>query len=276
MSDPPSTRRIYTPPGAPHISTMSSRFGPQELLDCYRRGVFPMADSRDDPNLFLVDPDTRGILPLDAFHIPKRLKRRVCQDPFRVTFDTAFTRVMEACAEPHEGRPSTWINSPIVNLYSALHREGYAHSAECWDGDRLVGGLYGVALGGAFFGESMFSRATDASKIALVHLVARLIDRGYVLLDAQFHNPHLEQFGLIEITRSEFRTRLKQALKVQASFHPPADQSIGMSSSITGGASDSDMPAGASSISGSSPSGTITRSGSFTGAGAVQRITQIS
>lgn len=255
---------------------MSSRFGTEELLNCYRRGMFPMADSRDDPSLFLVNPEIRGILPLDAFHIPKRLKRRVCQDPFRVTFDTAFTRVMEACAEPHEGRPSTWINSPIVNLYSALHREGYAHSVECWDGDTLVGGLYGVALGGAFFGESMFSRATDASKIALVHLVARLIDRGYVLLDAQFHNPHLEQFGLIEITRSEFRARLKQALKVQASFHPSADQSIGMLSSTTGGASDSDMPAGVSSISGSSPSGTITRSGSFTGAGAVQRITQIS
>ncbi|HAY07677.1 MAG TPA: leucyl/phenylalanyl-tRNA--protein transferase, partial [Hyphomonas sp.] len=126
------------------------------------------------------------------------------------------------------------------------------------------------------FGESMFSRATDASKIALVHLVARLIDRGYVLLDAQFHNPHLEQFGLIEITRSDFRARLKRALKVQASFYPPADQSIGISSSTTGGASDSDMPAGTSSYSGASSSGTITRSGSFTGAGAVQRITQIS
>lgn len=258
---------------------MSSRFGTEELLNCYRRGMFPMADSRDDPSLFLVNPDFRGILPLDAFHIPKRLKRRICQDPFRVTFDTAFTRVMEACAEPHAGRPNTWINSGIINLYSALHREGHAHSVECWDGDQLVGGLYGVSLGGAFFGESMFSRATDASKIALVHLVARLIDRGYVLLDAQFYNAHLEQFGLIEITRAEFRSRLKQALKVPASFHPPADQSLGTGSSgasMTGGASDSDMPAGKSSYSGSSPSGTITRSGSFTGAGAVQRITQIS
>lgn len=254
---------------------MSSRFGTQELLDCYRRGVFPMADSRDDPSLFLVDPDFRGILPLDAFHIPKRLKRRVCQDPFRVTFDTAFTRVVEACAEPHDGRPSTWINSAIVNLYSALHREGHAHSVECWDRDELVGGLYGVSLGGAFFGESMFSRASDASKIALVHLVARLIDGGYVLLDAQFHNPHLEQFGLLEIPRSEFRMRLKQALKVPASFHPPADQSTG-GSSTGGGASVSDMPAGTSSYSGASSSGTITRGGSLTGAGAVQRITQIS
>lgn len=256
---------------------MSSRFGTQELLDCYRRGVFPMADSRDDPSLFLVDPDFRGILPLDAFHIPKRLKRRVCQDPFRVTFDTAFTRVMEACAEPHDGRPNTWINSAIVNLYSALFRDGHAHSVECWDKDRLVGGLYGVSLGGAFFGESMFSRATDASKIALVHLVARLIDRGYVLLDAQFHNPHLEQFGLQEITREEFRARLKRALRIEARFHPAPDQSIGIvSSGVAGGASDSAIPAGTSSVSGSSPSGMMTRGGSFTGAGAVQRITQIS
>lgn len=257
---------------------MAARFSPEDLLTCYRRGVFPMADSRDDPRLFLVDPEQRGLLPLDAFHIPKRLKRRVLQDPFRVTFDTAFTRVIEACAEPHENRPNTWINSSILNLYSALHREGHAHSVECWDGDTLVGGLYGVSLGGAFFGESMFSRATDASKIALVHLAARLIDRGYVLLDAQFYNPHLDQFGLIEVSREEFRERLKHALKVNASFHPPvSDQSMGSgSSSSTGGWSDSVSPAGTSSVSGSSPSGTITRSGSFTGAGAVQRITQMS
>ncbi len=261
---------------------MSARFSPEDLLACYRRGVFPMADSRDDLRLFLVDPELRGLLPLDAFHIPKRLKRRIFQDPFRITFDTAFTRVIEACAEPHEARPNTWINSSIINLYSTLHRQGHAHSAECWDGDTLVGGLYGVAIGGAFFGESMFSRADDASKIALVHLVARLIDRGYVLLDAQFYNPHLDQFGLIEVTREEFRTKLKRALKVQASFHPPPPdaQSIGSgstgTSSITGASSVSDTPAGISSTSGSSPSGTITRSGSFTGAGAVQRITQIS
>ena len=150
---------------------MSSRFGTQDLLACYRRGVFPMADARDDPNLFLVDPDMRGILPLDDFHIPKRLKRTVVREPYRVTVDTAFTRVMESCAEETDGRESTWINSAILNLYSALHREGHAHSVECWDDDKLVGGLYGVAIGGAFFGESMFSRATDASKIALVHLV---------------------------------------------------------------------------------------------------------
>lgn len=242
-----------------HIQNMSSRFGTQDLLACYRRGVFPMADSRDDPNLFLVDPDLRGILPLDAFHIPRRLKRTVIQEPYRVTADTAFTRVMEFCAEEGAGRESTWINSAILNLYSTLHREGHAHSIECWDGDQLVGGLYGVAIGGAFFGESMFSRATDASKIALVHLAACLIAGGYTLLDAQFHNPHLEQFGLIEISRADFKARLRDALTVTADFY----SGVG---SVSGGTSSS---------SGSS-AGAMTGAGSFTGAGAVQRITQIS
>lgn len=244
-----------------HIRLMSSRFGTQDLLACYRRGVFPMADARDDPNLFLVDPDMRGILPLDAFHIPKRLKRTVIREPYRVTVDTAFTRVMESCAEETDGRESTWINSAILNLYSALHREGHAHSVECWDDDKLVGGLYGVAIAGAFFGESMFSRATDASKIALVHLVARLIEGGFTLLDAQFHNPHLEQFGLIEISRAAFKERLRNALTVEANFY----SGVGSISSENG----------SSSIMGSS-AGAMTGAGSFTGSGAVQRITQIS
>jgi leucyl/phenylalanyl-tRNA--protein transferase len=188
----------------------------------------------------------RGIIPLGDFHVPKRLLRKVKQDPFRVTIDQAFTRVMELCAESAKGRESTWINSPILNLYSSLHREGHAHSIECWDGDNLVGGLYGVALGGAFFGESMFSRATDASKIALVHLVAHLLEDGFVLLDAQFHNPHLEQFGLIEIPRQGFKKLLKDALTVEAKFY-------------SNSASSSDG-----------------RGASFTGSGAAQRITQIS
>jgi leucyl/phenylalanyl-tRNA--protein transferase len=251
---------------------MSSRFGPDELLACYRRGVFPMADSRDDPRIFLIDPDARGILPLDAFHIPRRLKRRVRQDPFRVSFDTAFTRVVEACAEQGDGRPNTWINSTILNLYGALHRQGHAHSVECWEGDELVGGLYGVALGGAFFGESMFSRRTDASKIALIHLVAHLIGQGYQLLDAQFQNRHLEQFGLIEISRAAFKTRLKAALKVEAHFLE-ADQSYVGRSSI--GASDSVTPAGMSSMNGSELEATGLRA-VLTGEGAVQRITQTS
>ena len=211
---------------------MSARFGTHDLLACYRRGVFPMGDARDDPNLFLVDPDMRGILPLEAFHIPKRLQRRIKQEPFRVTADTAFSRVMEMCAESADGRETTWINSTILNLYSALHREGYAHSIECWDDSgQLVGGLYGVSLGGVFFGESMFSRATDASKIALAYLVARLIEGGYVLLDAQFHNPHLEQFGLVEIPRADFKRRLKVALEVEADFYCGSSWSAGFTGS---------------------------------------------
>jgi len=211
---------------------MSARFGTHDLLACYRRGVFPMGDARDDPNLFLVDPDMRGILPLEAFHIPKRLQRRIRQEPFRVTADTAFSRVMEMCAESADGRETTWINSTILNLYSALHREGYAHSIECWDDTgQLVGGLYGVSLGGVFFGESMFSRATDASKIALAYLVARLIEGGYVLLDAQFHNPHLEQFGLVEIPRADFKRRLKVALEVEADFYCGRSGSTGFTGS---------------------------------------------
>ena len=213
---------------------MSDRFDTTDLLNCYRRGVFPMADSREDMRLFLMDPDLRGVLPLDRFHVPKRLRKTVRQDPFRVTVDTAFNRVIEACAEPHPTRPATWINDPILNLYGALHRQGYAHSVECWteDGD-LVGGLYGVALGGAFFGESMFSRATDASKIALVHLVARLKLGGFELLDAQFHNPHLEQFGLEEISRDEFRAKLWRALRVNADFYSAGSRGLSTAGSTS-------------------------------------------
>ena len=210
---------------------MSDRFDTNDLLNCYRRGVFPMADSREDMRLFLMDPDIRGVLPLDRFHVPKRLRKTVRKDPFRVTVDTAFNRVIEACAEPHPTRPATWINDAILNLYSALHRKGYAHSVECWTpSGQLVGGLYGVSLGAAFFGESMFSRATDASKIALVHLVARLKVGRYALLDAQFHNPHLEQFGLEEITRDAFRHQLWDALRRRANFY-----SIGSKGASTSG-----------------------------------------
>lgn len=213
---------------------MSDRFDTTDLLNCYRRGVFPMADSREDMRLFLMDPDIRGILPLDRFHVPKRLRKTVRQDPFRVTVDTAFNRVIEACAEPHPTRPATWINDSILNLYGALHRKGYAHSVECWTEDNeLVGGLYGVALGGAFFGESMFSRATDASKVALVHLVARLKVGGFELLDAQFHNPHLEQFGLEEITRDEFRAMLWRALRVDADFYSAGSRGLSTAGSTS-------------------------------------------
>ncbi len=202
---------------------MTTRLDTNALLRCYRRGVFPMAEAHDDPRLFLVDPDMRGILPLTAFHIPKRLKRTVRQDVFEITVNRAFSRVVEGCAAPGPGRENTWINPLILNLYASLHREGHAHSVEAWIDGRLAGGLYGVAIGGAFFGESMFSRATDASKVTLVHLVARLIVRGYILLDAQFHNPHLEQFGLVEIHRAHFKSQLDMALHIEADFGDDRD-----------------------------------------------------
>ncbi|MCL4138007.1 UNVERIFIED_CONTAM: hypothetical protein GTU68_010354 [Idotea baltica] len=242
---------------------MTARFDTEDLLACYRRGVFPMAESQDDLRLFLVDPDMRGILPLRGFHIPSRLKKTVRQEPYQVRYDTAFTRVMEGCAAPGKARESTWINSVILNLYSKLHKQGHAHSVECWDGNTLVGGLYGVSIGGAFFGESMFSIATDASKIALVHLVARLLEGGYKLLDAQFHNPHLEQFGLLEIPRNEFKVLLVEALATKASFYSASESAA---SSISGATSSIE----------SSSSETVSGSYGFTGSGAVQRITQTS
>jgi len=188
-------------------------FGPTELLDCYARGVFPMGEARDDPRVFLVEPDERGVIPLDSFHIPARLRRTVRSEPFVVRSDTAFAAVLDACASPAPGREDTWINGPIRRLYLALHAMGHAHSLECWRDERLVGGLYGVTLGGAFFGESMFSRERDASKVALVHLVARLRLGGWRLLDAQFLTEHLSQFGAVETPQPAYLRRLKPALR---------------------------------------------------------------
>lgn len=202
-------------------------FGTAELLDCYARGVFPMADSRDDPRIYLLDPDERGVLPLDGLHVSKRLKRKIRQEPYRITFDTAFQRVVDACATPAPGREETWINDGIFGLYSELRRDGYAHSIEAWQGDELVGGLYGISLGRAFFGESMFSRATDASKIALVYLVARLKAGGYTLLDTQFTTEHLETLGVVTITREQYHERLAEALEGVGEFYSmPADTSV--------------------------------------------------
>lgn len=197
---------------------MSRVFGPTELLDCYRRGVFPMADARDDPRLFLVDPDLRGVLPLDGFHLSKSLRKTIRRDEFEIRVDTNFSRVMELCAESAPDRPNTWINTPILNLYASLHRAGHAHSVEAWRDGEMVGGLYGVSLKAAFFGESMFSRATDASKVALAHLVARLKAGGYRLLDTQFVTSHLETFGVEEVPREEFHQRLREALQHDAEF----------------------------------------------------------
>ncbi len=191
-------------------------FTAQDLLRCYARGVFPMGEARDDPRIFLVEPEMRGVIPLDGFHIPTRLRRTVRSEPFDVRVDTAFGAVIDACAASAPGREDTWINAPIRRLYLELHALGRAHSIECWRDEVLVGGLYGVTLGGAFFGESMFTRATDASKVALVHLVARLKRGGWRLLDAQFRTPHLDQFGLIETPQFVYLRMLERALTAQA------------------------------------------------------------
>jgi len=198
-------------------------FGPEELLDCYRRGVFPMADSRDDPNVFLLDPDQRGIIPIDGLHVSKSLKKFIRTMPFKVTYDEAFASVITKCAEVAPDRENTWINDGIEYLYGRLHLMDNAHSVEVWEDDDLVGGLYGVSIGGAFFGESMFSRATNASKVALVYLIERLKAGGYALLDTQFITDHLKTMGAVEISRAEYHGLLKEALKVEASFHlaPP-------------------------------------------------------
>src|SRR5579862_1660112 len=201
------------------------RLTPDILLEAYAAGIFPMAESADYTELFWVDPTRRGILPLDEFHVPRRLKRVLRRGGFSVSVDTAFRAVIGGCAEASETRPSTWINDEIVRLYSALFERGAAHSVECWIAGELVGGLYGVSLGAAFFGESMFSRVSDASKVALVHLVARLRRGGYQLLDTQFVTPHLAQFGAIEVSRARYHRLLAEALRYRAVFprDPPGE-----------------------------------------------------
>ena len=194
-------------------------FTAEDLVACYRRGVFPMAEARDDPRVFLIDPEQRGVLPLEGFHVPRRLGRTVRQARFEVRIDTAFEAVIDACAAAAPDRPETWINAGIRHLYRELFVRGLAHTVECWEGEALVGGLYGVSLGGAFFGESMFSTERDASKVALVHLVGRLIVGGYRLLDAQFLTGHLSQFGAKELSRSDYRRRLLAALAAPADFY---------------------------------------------------------
>jgi leucyl/phenylalanyl-tRNA--protein transferase len=191
---------------------------PQVLLKAYSCGIFPMAESADDPALYWIEPQHRGILPLDRVHVPKRLARTVRGDALRVAVDTDYEGVIEGCAAERAGRRSTWINGRIRGLYQELFRLGHCHTVEVWDGDRLVGGLYGVALGGVFFGESMFSYVRDASKIALVHLVGRLIGGGFTLLDTQFVTDHLRQFGTVEVDRDDFHRLLDDALKHSADF----------------------------------------------------------
>jgi leucyl/phenylalanyl-tRNA---protein transferase len=198
--------------------TMQAEITPEVLLRAYACGIFPMAESADDPTLFWVEPEQRGVIPLDGLKVSSRLARTVRSDRFTVTVDKAFSEVLDGCAEPKPGRDNTWINRRIRTLYTGLFRLGHCHSVEVWQGDALVGGLYGVNLGGAFFGESMFHRASDASKVALVHLVARLIAGGFTLLDTQYVTEHLRSLGAIEISRRRYRSQLDLALLHEADF----------------------------------------------------------
>ncbi|MSP05532.1 MAG: leucyl/phenylalanyl-tRNA--protein transferase [Acetobacteraceae bacterium] len=189
---------------------------PTLMLRAYRHGLFPMAETRDSCRLYWLDPEQRGILPLDRFHLPRRLVRTALSDLYQVTADKNFSGTIAACATPMPGRDETWINPQIEQIFTALHRQGHAHSVETWRNGDLVGGLYGVAIGGAFFGESMFSLARDASKVALAYLVARLRLGGFRLLDTQFVTSHLSQFGAAETPRAEYRALLDQAVEAPA------------------------------------------------------------
>ena len=201
---------------------------PELILRAYRAGIFPMSESEDDPDIFWVSPQMRGVIPLDGFNISKSLRKTLRSHPFSIVVDRDFPAVIEACATSGSDRESTWINATIRDLYGELFAMGYCHTVEIYDGDDLVGGLYGLAIGGAFFGESMFHRRTDASKIALAHLVERLDVGGYTLLDTQFITPHLASLGAVEIPRAIYEVRLSAALEIEGDFHaldrlnPPA------------------------------------------------------
>ncbi len=211
------------------LTAQMSAITPELLLHAYAAGVFPMAESRGDPDIHWVDPRRRGVLPLDGFHISRSLAKTIRRAPWRVTVNQDFTGVVQACAD----REETWINPQILSLYQALHAMGFAHSLEVWEGNELVGGVYGVSLGAAFFGESMFSRRTDASKLALAWLTHRLRAGGYSLLDTQFLTPHLASLGGVEIPRAEYHKRLRTALEREAEF-TPAGYSPSPSSVLSG------------------------------------------
>jgi leucyl/phenylalanyl-tRNA--protein transferase len=191
---------------------------PEVLLKAYACGIFPMAESADDPALYWIEPEMRGIIPLDRFHVPARLARTVRSDRYTVTVNRDFDGVLDGCAEPQPGRQRTWINARIRMLYRKLHERRHCHSVEVYDGEALVGGLYGVSLGRAFFGESMFHRARDASKVGLVHLIARLKAGGFRLLDTQFVTDHLKTFGAVEVPRRQYHKLLEAALGSDADF----------------------------------------------------------
>ena len=191
---------------------MTAILDPQLVLGAYAVGVFPMADARDAASVYWVEPKRRAILPLDGLRLSRSLRKTIAADRFRVTADRAFGRMVQLCAESVEGRPETWINAGIERVFGTLHAMGFAHSIECWEGEDLVGGLYGLALGRAFFGESMVSRRADASKVALAWLVARLRVGGFTLLDCQFQTPHLASLGAVEIARADYVALLTEAL----------------------------------------------------------------
>lgn len=191
---------------------------PDMLLGAYAHGIFPMAESAESPDLFWVDPELRGIIPLDGLHISKSLRKTLKKKDYEVRLDHDFDLVISLCAAPMRGREETWINPEIKALYGALFERGFCHTLEIWRNEQIIGGLYGIAMGGAFFGESMFHRATNGSKIALVELVNHLNQQGFMLLDTQFTTPHLESLGAIEITREQYHARLAAALQRRADF----------------------------------------------------------
>lgn len=199
-------------------SAQQTKLTAELVLRAYAAGIFPMAENRDDPTVFWVDPRVRGVLPLETFHVPRKLRKVLRKGEFEVTCDTAFADVIDLCAETTDVRHETWINNEIRAAYIDLHQRGFAHSVECRQDGELVGGLYGVSLGSAFFGESMFSRVTNASKVALVHLVARLKAANYRLLDTQFVTDHLRQFGAVEIPCRIYLERLEEAIRYQTIF----------------------------------------------------------
>ncbi len=196
---------------------------PQVLLKAYACGIFPMAEGSDDPALYWIEPEERGVLPLDQVHVARRLAKTIRSVPFEIKIDTDFESVISGCAEAAPGRRKTWINRRIHDLYSALFEQGHCHTVEAWQDDQLVGGLYGVHLGGAFFGESMFHRCRDASKISLIYLVARLRAGGFQLLDSQFITNHLRRFGAIELDRTEYHTALEAALVCDGDYYSLAE-----------------------------------------------------
>jgi leucyl/phenylalanyl-tRNA--protein transferase len=234
--------------------TTPQKITPAMLLHGYGLGIFPMAQGRDDSEIHWVDPRHRGIFPIDGFHISRSLAHRIRTCGYTIRTDSDFAGVVAACAD----RPETWINAEITELYLTLHKGGHAHSLEVWEGEALIGGVYGVKLGAAFFGESMFSRRRDASKIALAWLMHRLRAGGFTLFDTQFLTPHLASLGAIEISRAAYHQRLDAALHLSATFYPTGYQPL--PSSVAGGSPSPAPPSsGAGSTSGSSRSGTSQR-----------------